>query len=53
MTVGTAIVISIGIICVTFFATICVGAVLAKKKSDAAVNLTNEITNRLKHNTSK
>lgn len=48
MTIGTAIVISIAIVCVTFFGVVCVGASMQKKKSDAAASLTNTISEELK-----
>ena len=47
MTVGTAIVVSVAIICVTFLAVVCIGVNLAKKKTDAAAKLTNELTNQI------
>lgn len=57
MTIGTAIVVSVAIICATFLAVIGIGAVLAAKKTKATKalsdELTNQITNRLKHNISK
>lgn len=48
MTIGTAIVISIAIVCVTFFGVVCVGASMQKKKTDAAALLTNTISEELK-----
>lgn len=48
MTVGTAIVVSIAIICGTFLAVIGIGAVLAAKKANATKALTDELTNKLK-----
>lgn len=47
MTVGTAIVISVAIICVTFLGVVIIGANIAKKKTDAAAKLTNEITSSI------
>ena len=47
MTVGTAIVVSVAIICVTFLGVVIIGANLAKKKTDAAAKLTNELTNHI------
>ena len=47
MTVGTAIVVSVAIICVTFLGVVIIGANIAKKKTDAAAKLTNELTNSL------
>ena len=47
MTVGTAIVISVAIICVTFLGVVIIGANLAKKKTDAAAKLTDEITSSI------
>jgi len=52
MTIGTAIVTSVAIICVTFVVVCIIGASLAKKKSKAAealtTTLTDEINKRLK-----
>lgn len=52
MTVGTAIVVSIAIICGTFLAVIGIGAALAAKKTKATKalsdELTSQITNKLK-----
>lgn len=57
MTVGTAIVISIGMLCVTFLLTIGIGAILSSRKTKAANDfskvLTDEITSRLKGNLKK
>ena len=47
MTLGTAIVISVAIICVTFLGVVIIGANLAKKKTDAAAKLTDEITSSI------
>lgn len=47
MTVGTAIVVSVAIICVTFLAVIGIGAVLAVKKTNATKKLTDEITSSI------
>ena len=47
MTVGTAIVVSVAIICVTFLGVVIIGANIAKKKTDAAAKLTNEITSSI------
>ena len=47
MTVGTAIVVSVAIICATFLAVIGIGAVLAAKKTNATKALTDEITNSI------
>ena len=47
MTVGTAIVVSVAIICVTFLAVIGIGAVLAVKKTKATKKLTDEITSSI------
>lgn len=47
MTLGTAIVISVAIICVTFLAVIGIGAVLAVKKTNATKKLTDEITSSI------
>ena len=47
MTVGTAIVISVAIICGTFLAVIGIGAALAAKKANATKALTDEITNSI------
>ena len=46
MTIGTAIVISVALLCVTFIATICIGANLAKQKQTTANRLTEEILKR-------
>lgn len=52
MTIGTAIVISIAIICVTFLVACCIGAWLTTKKSKAANQIsqviTDELTSKLK-----
>lgn len=57
MTVGTAIVVSVAIICATFLAVIGIGAVLAAKKTKATKalsdELTNQITNRLNNRMNK
>ena len=47
MTLGTAIVLSVAIICVTFLAVIGIGAVLAVKKTNATKALTDEITSSI------
>ena len=47
MTVGTAIVVSVAIICVTFLGVVIIGANLAKKKTDAAAKLTHDMTNHI------
>ena len=47
MTLGTAIVVSVAIICVTFLGVVIIGANFAKKKTDAAAKLTNEITSSI------
>lgn len=47
MTIGTAIVASIGIICGTFIVALIIGACMNKKKTDAAAALTNELTNQI------
>lgn len=47
MTVGTAIVVSVAIICATFLAVIGIGAVLAAKKTNATKALTDEITSSI------
>ena len=47
MTVGTAIVVSVAIICVTFLAVIGISAVLAAKKTNATKKLTDEITSSI------
>ena len=47
MTIGTAIVVSVAIICVTFLAVIGIGAVLAVKKTNATKKLTDEITSSI------
>lgn len=47
MTVGTAIVVSVAIICVTFLAVIGIGAVLSVKKTNATKKLTDEITSSI------
>lgn len=53
MTIGTAIVVSIGIICGTFLATVGIGVLLNNKKNKAAdtltKTLTDEINKRLQH----
>lgn len=53
MTVGTAIVVSVAIICGTFLAVIGIGAALAAKKANATKALTDEITTRFKDRLSK
>lgn len=57
MTIGTAIVISVAILCATFLITLGIGAAMSKKKNDAAAALTTELTNqissRLKHTLNK
>ena len=50
MTVGTAIVVSVAIICATFLGVVIIGVNLAKKKTDAAAKLTNELTNHISKN---
>lgn len=47
MTIGTAIVVSVAIICVTFLAVIGIGAVLSVKKTKATKALTDKITNSI------
>lgn len=47
MTIGTAIVISVAIICVTILAVIGIGAVLAVKKTNSTKKLTDEITSSI------
>lgn len=47
MTLGTAIVVSVAIICVTFLAVIGIGAVLSVKKTNATKKLTDEITSSI------
>ena len=57
MSIGTAIVVSIGIICGTFLAVVGIGAWMNVKKSKATNDLskvlTDELTNRLKGNLKK
>ena len=47
MTIGTAIVISVAILCGTFLAVIGIGVAMNKKKTDAAAALTTELTNHI------
>lgn len=47
MTLGTAIVVSVAIICVTFLAVIGISAVLSVKKTNATKKLTDEITSSI------
>lgn len=47
MTIGTAIVVSIAIICVTFLAACLIGAWLTNKKSKAANQISQVITDEL------
>ena len=47
MTVGTAIVVSIGIICGTFLATVGIGVLLNSKKNKATEALTKTFTDEL------
>lgn len=47
MTVGTAIVVSVAIICVTILAVIGIGAVLAVKKTNSTKELTDKITSSI------
>ena len=47
MTIGTAIVVSIAIICGTFLAVIGIGAVLAAKKANATKALSDQITKKI------
>ena len=47
MTIGTGIVISVGIIAVAWIATLCIGAWFANKKTKAGQNLANEISAKI------
>lgn len=47
MTVGTAIVVSVAIICVTFLAVIGISAVLSSKTTKATKELTDKITSSI------
>lgn len=47
MTVGTAIVVSVGILAAAWIVTMCIGAWLANKKSNAANQLTKTITDEI------
>lgn len=51
MTVGTAIVVSIGIICVTFLAMVAMGMHINNKKQKAAADIAEEILKRRNKNT--
>ena len=53
MTVGTAIVVSVGILAVTWLATISIGAWLANKKQKSVQNLTNSISQKIIANRDK
>ena len=57
MTIGTAIVVSIGILCATFLGVMIIGAVLEVKKTKATKSLSdelkNQITSGIKHIISK
>lgn len=57
MTVGTGIVVSVAILCVTFLITLCIGAAMQRNKNKAAEaltsTLTEEINNRLKTSLNK
>ena len=57
MTIGTAIVVSIGILCATFLGVMIIGAVLEAKKTKATKTLSdelkNQITSGIKHIISK
>ena len=47
MTVGTAIVLSVAILCVTFLATLGIGAAMSRKKNLAAAALTSTLTDEI------
>jgi uncharacterized membrane protein (DUF485 family) len=47
MTIGTGIVISVGIIAVAWIVTMCIGAWLANKKQNVTQKLTNEISAKI------
>lgn len=47
MTVGTAIVVSVGILAAAWIVTLCIGAWLANKKQKDAQNLTNAISAKI------
>ena len=53
MTIGTAIVVSIGIICATFLATVAIGAWLTTKKQQNAAEITNAISKKILENRDK
>lgn len=53
MTVGTAIVVSVGILAAAWIATMCIGAWLANKKTNAGQNLANEISAKILANRDK
>jgi hypothetical protein len=55
MTIGTAIVISISILCVTFLLACCLGASINKKKTSDQLTqvITEQLTNKLKETLSK
>lgn len=53
MTIGTAIVLSIGILAAAWIVTMCIGAWLANKKTKAGQNLANEISAKILANRDK
>lgn len=53
MTIGTAIVLSIGILCVTFLAACALGAWLTVKKQKNATEITNAISKKILENRDK
>lgn len=46
MTIGTAIVVSVGIVCATFIVMLCIGASVANKKQTIGNQLAKEILER-------
>ena len=53
MTIGTAIVVSIGILAAAWIATMCIGAWLANKKQKDAKSLTDAISAKIIENRNK
>lgn len=53
MTVGTAIVVSVGILAAAWIVTMCIGAWLANKKQKSAQDITNAISQKIIENRNK
>lgn len=53
MTIGTAIVVSVGILAATWLATMAIGAWLANKKQKSATDITNAISKKILENRDK